>query len=171
MWTKNKPENEARNWLIAIAAFIVVFVLLSVFAVVSGVDNEQLDSAVKEVETLEAQTKEQTDEEALALREERLATTSGLNEQLSVDLSELLTEKDFDDFGETYGQELATVLETELTNAEYSDVEVMNQPLMHSTGVYPLTIVFDNHLHLFVYYDFQTDTIEPQYVHRESEVE
>lgn len=155
----------------AIAAFIVVFVLLSVFAVVSGVDNEQLDSAVKEIETLEAQTKEQTDEEALALREERLATIGGLNEQLSADLSQLLTEKDFDAFGETYGQELATVLETELTNAEYSNVEVMNQPLMHSTGVYPLTIVFDNHLHLFVYYDFQTDTIEPQYVHRESEVE
>lgn len=171
MWNKKDKASEPKKWLIALGGFIVLFAIMTVVAVNSGEDTAQLDSAAKELAELESQASDLTDDEILAARETHVAEIEGVREQLTADLSALITSKDFDAFGETYGQEFKVVVETELTNSDYTDVKVLSQPILHVDNSYPMDIVFDNSLHMFVYYNFETDTVVPQYVNHESEAE
>lgn len=166
-----KKWTEARSWLIMLSLLCSAFIFLTISSVVRGVSGDELNVASQELKTLKKQTSPVTDEEIMKLRTSRIEQSDALIADLKTSVSKLMDGDGADAFGETYGQKMKVVLESELKGHEFTNVDIQHQPLLYVDDSYPLSFVFDDSLHIFAYVDFETNTIVPQYVSRESEGE
>lgn len=154
-------------WLAFLGGMILLFATLAVVQIFTGVSNEELQLRRVELNQVGEASTVETQDEALSLREDRVAQVGELEEQIQNDTQSLIENENFQAYEDRYGRDIRAILESELTQNDISTVQLVHQPLFYVDDTFPLNLVLDEQIHIFAYYDFRSDQLIPQYISRE----
>jgi len=169
MFYKKDWLTNPKVWRGFIGAMIGLFVVMTFAQIVTGVSNAELETRRMELNQAQNVSTVQNQDEALSLRENRVEQVADIFPQMREDVQTLVDKENFDAYEETYGRDMRALLEAKLTNGDYSSVEVFHQPVYYIEDTFPVNFVFDGSLHVLAHYDFETDTLIPEYASMEGD--
>lgn len=162
VWLKKGHTNI--KIIIIFAAIMTGIGVSTLITVQQGVSNAEMNDAAVALENVEKAEPTVDTNAIMAERQPYVDNIKTIDETITADINALLSDKDYNAFESQYGKDARVVLESELTNVTAKELNIYNQPIAHTDGIYAFVIVINNDKHVFMYYDLTTNKIVPQYV-------